>query len=52
MCMVSLRTSYRLSLVIRLSLICSKFMFSGIQLFGLKATLHGKPYLKKDSNGR
>ena len=40
-------TRYRLSLVFRLSLGCSKFTFSaGIQLFGLKTTLHGKSDLK------
>ena len=46
---VRVRTRYKLSLVFRLSLVCSKFKFMlsvGIQLFGLKTTPHGKPDLK------
>ena len=44
---VKVRARYKLSLVFRLSQVCSKFKFSvGIQLFGLKTTLHGKPDLK------
>ena len=39
---------YKPSLVFRLCLVCSKFKFSaGIQFFGLKTTLHGKPDIKK-----
>ena len=38
------RPRYRPSLVFRLSLVCSNFKFSaGIQIFGMKITLHGKP---------
>ena len=37
----------RISLVFRLSLVCSKFMFSAGILFGMKTTLYGKPDLKK-----
>ena len=43
------RARYKLSLVFRLSPVCSKFRFkfsAGIQLFGLKTTSHGKPDLK------
>ena len=48
--LVRVRTSHRPSLVFRLCLVCSKFKLKfsvGIQLFGLKTTLHGKPDLKK-----
>ena len=48
--LVRVRTRYKLSLVFRLSPVCSKFkfMFSvGIQLFGLKTPSHGKSDLKK-----
>ena len=45
--MIRVRTRYKLSLVFRLSLVCSKFKFSaGIQLFGMKTTSYGKPDLK------
>ena len=45
--LVMVRPRYRPSLVFRLSLVCSKFKFSaGIQLFGMKITSYGKPYLK------
>ena len=41
------RPRYRPSLVFRLSLVCSKFKFStGIQIFGVKITSHGKPDTK------
>ena len=43
------RARYKLSLVFRLSPVCSKFNFilpTGIQLFGLKTTSHGKSDLK------
>ena len=46
---VRVRARYKLSLVFRLSLVCSKFKFmlsAGIQLFGLKTTSHGKSDLK------
>ena len=44
---VMVRARYNLSLVFRLSLVCSKFKFSAvIQLFGLKTTSHGKSDLK------
>ena len=46
---VRVRTRYKLSLVFRLSPVCSKFKFMlsvGIQLFGLKTTSHGKSDLK------
>ena len=46
---VRVRARYKLSLVFRLSPLCSKFKFMlsvGIQLFGLKTTSHGKPDLK------
>ena len=46
---VRVKARYKTSLVIRISPVCSKlkFMFSvGIQLFGLKATSHGKSDLK------
>ena len=39
------RSRYKLSLVFRLSPVCSKFKFkflAGIQLFGMKTTLHDK----------
>ena len=40
---VRVRPKYGLSLVFRLSPVCSKFKFSAdIQLFGLKTTSHGK----------
>ena len=39
--LVWVRATYRLSLVFRPSLVCSKFTFSaGVQLLGLKTTLH------------
>ena len=47
--LVRVRTRYKLSLVFRLSPVCSKFklkFFVGIQLFGLKTTSPGKPDLK------
>ena len=45
--LIRVRTRYKLSLVFRLSLVCSKFKFSaGIQLFGMKTTSYGKPDLK------
>ena len=43
--LVRVRTRYKLSLVFRLSPVCSKFKFMlsvGIQLFGLKTTSQGK----------
>ena len=41
------RSRHGLSLVFRLSLVCRNFKFSGgIQLYGMKTTLHGKPDLK------
>ena len=43
---VRVTARYKLSLVFRVSLVCSKFKFKlseGIQLFGLKTTSHGKP---------
>ena len=43
---VRVRARYKLSLVFRLSPVCSKFKFmlsTGIQPFGLKTTSHGKP---------
>ena len=46
---IRFRARYKLSLVFRLSPVCSKFKFmlsAGIQPFGLKTTSHGKPDLK------
>ena len=43
------RSWYKLSLVFRLSPVCSNFKFSeAIQLFGLTTTSHGKPDLKNE----
>ena len=45
------RSSYKLSLVFRLSLVCSRIkykFFAGILLFGLKTTSHGKSNLKNE----
>ena len=45
------RSKNKLSLVFRLSPVCSKFkfkFFAGIQLFGLKTTSHGKSDLKNE----
>ena len=47
--LVWVRARYRLSLVFRLSMVCSrlKFKFStGVQFSSLKTTSHGKPDLK------
>ena len=48
---VRVRARYKLSLVFRLSPVCSKFKFkfsAGVQLFGLKTTSHGKLDLKNE----
>ena len=53
--LVRVRTRYKLSLVFRLSPVCSKFKFmlsAGIQLFGLKTTSHGKSDLKNSFLGQ
>ena len=47
--LVGFRAWYKLSLVFRLSPVCSRFkfkFFAAIQLFGLKTTSHGKSDLK------
>ena len=45
------RVMYKLSLVFRLSPVCSKFKFkfsADNELFGLKTTSHGNPDLKNE----
>ena len=52
---VRVRARYKLSLVFRLSPVCSKFklmLSAGIQLFGLKTTSHGKSDLENDFLGQ